>query len=35
MKENRGAVVGGGALSVAKDLKIPVDKIKTIFLDLK
>jgi len=35
IEENRGAVVGGGVLSLAKELSISADKIKTIFLDLK
>ncbi|MFM1911854.1 MAG: hypothetical protein RJB18_1245, partial [Pseudomonadota bacterium] len=35
IEENRSAVVGSGALSVARDLKISVDKIETIFLDLR
>jgi len=29
------AVIGGGVLSVKKDLSIAADKIRTIFLDLK
>lgn len=34
-EENRGAVIGGGVLSVKKDLSIEADKIRTIFLDFK